>query len=506
MQRSVLDYLEQSADKFPDKIVFADNENSITYREFRKTAKAVATGLITRVKIGRNRPVVVLMERKIESLAGFFGVVYSGNFYVPVDFSMPAKRIELMIETLQPEAVIVTEKTKRIMEQVKYDGCVVDLQELMGAEINQEILDEAANRRIDTDPLYAIFTSGSTGVPKGVLVSHRSVIDLIDNFKEEFAFDETLVLGNQAPFDFDVSVKDIYSTLKNGGTMHVIPKMMFSMVARLIDYLNENQINTVIWATSALRIVENLNVFSQKLPKHLRTVMFSGEVMPNKVLNYWRNYLPDVMYVNLYGPTEITCNCTFYKVDRPFADEEALPIGVAFKNTDVFLLDAERKSPVEPGQTGELCVRGSSLALGYYNNEDKTKEAFIQNPLNSMYPETIYCTGDLVRYAEDGNLMFVSRKDYQIKHMGHRIELSEIEIAINALPFVEASCCIYDEQEEKIVCFYQAAEQCDRELLKSLGKTLPKYMFPNRLEHYEKLPLNKNAKIDRNLLKEKLRG
>lgn len=506
MQRSVLDYLEQSADKFPDKIVFADNENSITYREFRKTAKAVATGLITRVKIGRNHPVVVLMERKIESLAGFFGVVYSGNFYVPVDFSMPAKRIELMIETLQPEAVIVTEKTKRIMEQVKYDGCVVDLQELMGAEINQEILDEAANRRIDTDPLYAIFTSGSTGVPKGVLVSHRSVIDLIDNFKEEFAFDETLVLGNQAPFDFDVSVKDIYSTLKNGGTMHVIPKMMFSMVARLIDYLNENQINTVIWATSALRIVENLNVFSQKLPKHLRTVMFSGEVMPNKVLNYWRNYLPDVMYVNLYGPTEITCNCTFYKVDRPFADEEALPIGVAFKNTDVFLLDAERKSLVEPGQTGELCVRGSSLALGYYNNEDKTKEAFIQNPLNSMYPETIYCTGDLVRYAEDGNLMFVSRKDYQIKHMGHRIELSEIEIAINALPFVEAACCIYDEQEEKIVCFYQAAEQCDRELLKSLGKTLPKYMFPNRLEHYEKLPLNKNAKIDRNLLKEKLRG
>lgn len=502
MQRSVLDYLEQSADKFPDKIVFADNENSITYQEFRKTAKAVATGLITHVKTGRNRPVVVLIERKIESIAGFFGVVYSGNFYVPVDFSIPAKRIELMIETLQPEAVIVTEKTKRIMEQVKYDGCVLDLQELAGTAINEEILDEVAEQRIDTDPLYAIFTSGSTGVPKGVLVSHRSVIDLIDNFKEEFAFDETLVLGNQAPFDFDVSVKDIYSTLKNGGTMYVIPKMMFSMVARLIDYLNENQINTVIWATSALRIVENLNVFSQKLPKHLRTVMFSGEVMPNKVLNYWRNYLPDVMYVNLYGPTEITCNCTFYKVDRPFADEEALPIGITFKNTDVFLLDAERKSLVEPGETGELCVRGSSLALGYYNNEEKTREAFIQNPLNPMYPETIYCTGDLVRYAEDGNLMFISRKDYQIKHMGHRIELSEIEIAINALPFVEAACCIYDEQEEKIVCFYQAAEQCDRELLRSLGKTLPKYMFPNRLEHYEKLPLNKNAKIDRTWLKE----
>ena len=118
MQRSVLDYLEQSADRFADKTVFADNENSITYREFRKQAKAVACGLITHAGIGRNRPVIVLIERKIESLAAFFGVVYSGNFYVPVDFSMPAKRIELMIETLQPEAVIVTEKTKRIMGQI----------------------------------------------------------------------------------------------------------------------------------------------------------------------------------------------------------------------------------------------------------------------------------------------------------------------------------------------------------------------------------------------------
>lgn len=504
MQRSVLDYLEQSADRFPDKIVFADNENSVTYRDFREQAKAIACGLIECAKTGRNRPVIVLIERKIESLAAFFGVVYSGNFYVPIDFSMPAKRIELMIETLGSEVVIVTEKTKRIMEQVSYEGCVADLQELTGTAINQGNLDEIANQRIDTDPLYAIFTSGSTGVPKGVLVSHRSVIDLIDNFKEEFGFDETIVLGNQAPFDFDVSVKDIYSTLKNGGTMYVIPKMMFSMVARLIDYLNENQINTVIWATSALRIVENLNVFSQKMPEYLRTVMFSGEVMPNKVLNYWRKHLPDVMYVNLYGPTEITCNCTFYKVDRPYADEEALPIGVPFRNTDVFLLDDARKSEVARGEKGELCVRGSSLALGYYNNEEKTAEAFIQNPLNTTYPETIYCTGDLVRYAEDGNLMFISRKDYQIKHMGHRIELSEIEIAVNALPFVEAACCIYDEKEEKIVCFYQAAEECDRELLKSLGKALPKYMFPNRLEYFEKLPLNKNAKIDRTWLKERL--
>ena len=444
MQRSVLDYLEESAERFPEKIVFADDKDKICYHEFQNQAKAVATALADCVKVGRNQPVVVFIERSIESLISFFGVAYSGNFYVPVDCQMPAKRIELIFQTLSPKAAIVTEGTKKVMEELPYDGKVLELQELIRTKVNQEMLDKIAAQRIDTDPLYAMFTSGSTGVPKGVLVGHRSVIDLIDNFKEEFGFDETLMLGNQAPFDFDVSVKDIYSTVKNGGTMHVIPKVMFSMVASLIDYLNKNEINTVIWATSALRIIENLNVFSQKTPAYLRTVMFSGEVMPNKVLNYWRKYLPDAMYVNLYGPTEITCNCTFYKVDKPFANEDTLPIGTAFQNTDILLLDGERKNEVEFGQVGEICVRGSSLALGYYNNWEKTKEAFIQNPLNSWYPELIYCTGDLGRYVEDGNLMFISRKDYQIKHMGHRIELGEIEIAINALSFVEAACCIYD--------------------------------------------------------------
>lgn len=246
----------------------------------------------------------------------------------------------------------------------------------------------------------------------------------------------------------------------------------------------------------------NLKALGKEIPTCLKTVMFSGEVMPNKVLNYWRQYLPDVTYVNLYGPTEITCNCTYYIVNRPFADDEVLPIGNAFKNTDILLLNEENQ-PAAPGEQGEICVRGSSLALGYYNNPQKTAEAFCQNPLNSAYPELIYRTGDLGSYNDKGELMFLSRKDHQIKHMGHRIELGEVEVAINALPFVDAACCIYDTKNEKIVLFYQAKESCDRDLLKSLGKSLPKYMFPNKLMYFEALPLNKNAKIDRTLLKEK---
>lgn len=180
---------------------------------------------------------------------------------------------------------------------------------------------------------------------------------------------------------------------------------------------------------------------------------------------------------------------------------EVLPIGKPFKNKQILLLD-ENGRPVPKGQTGEICVRGNSLALGYYNNPEKTKEAFRQNPLNDKYPELIYYTGDLGREAEDGNLVFMSRKDYQIKHMGHRIELGEIETAANAVSGIQSCCCIYDEEDNRIRMVYVAPGMTDKDILKELQKSLPKYMCPNRLVAVEKMPMNKNNKIDRVYLKD----
>ncbi len=499
MFTNVLDYLDISVEKYAEKTALSDSKNQVTYSQLGSLSDSIGTAVSDKCK-SKNAPVVVFIDRNIESVISFMGIAKSGNFYVPVDRQLPVKRVELIVKTLNPVAAVIWERDNKILDEIGFEGQRILYDDAVTYTADKEKLAFIREKAIDTDPLYAIFTSGSTGVPKGVLVCHRSVIDLIENFKVAFDFDDTRVFGNQAPFDFDVSVKDIYSCIRNGATMHVIPKLFFSFPAKLIACINERKINTVIWATSALRIIENLNAFEKTLPETLRTVMFSGEVMPNKVLNYWRSKLPDVNYVNLYGPTEITCNCLYYKVDKPFKDEDALPIGVPFKNTDILLLDGDTLV-TEPDVKGEICVRGTSLAHGYYNNPEKTAEAFCQNPLNKVYPELIYRTGDLAKYGEDGLIYFVSRKDYQIKHMGHRIELSEVEIAVNSLPYIEAGCCIYDKKNEQIVLFYQSENECEREIMIDGCKLLPKYMMPNRMIHFTSLPMTKNAKIDRVKLK-----
>ena len=224
--------------------------------------------------------------------------------------------------------------------------------------------------------------------------------------------------------------------------------------------------------------------------------------MPNKQLNIWRKFLPDVTYSNLYGPTEITDACTFYTVDREFSDDESLPIGKPMKNTDILVLN-DKDELVKGDEIGELCVRGTSLAMGYYNNPEKTSAAFVQNPLNKAVPEIIYRTGDLVKYNEFGELLYLSRKDFQIKHLGHRIELGEIETAASSIEEITLCCCLYDDKKQKIVLFMDS--DLDKEYVKEkLLLSIPEYMIPGKYIYVEDMPINANGKIDRVKLKEML--
>lgn len=494
MIRNILDYLEQSARHYPDKIAFADEMSTCTYKELWETARSVGTKLANYVP--PRSPVPVFMEKRVETIYAFLGAVYAGCFYVLLDSKLPSERLKQILQTLQSEVLVLHPDYEKQFKALEYEGNVVNILEALQEEEDAVLLETIREQRLDIDPLYAIFTSGSTGIPKGVLVSHRSVIDFMEEFVDIFGITDKDVIGNQAPFDFDVSVKDIYSTLKTGATMQIIPKKMFSFPTKLLDYLDEREITTLIWAVSALCIVTTLKGLEYKVPQKVNKIIFSGEVMPIKHLNEWKKYLPDALYANVYGPTEITCNCTYYIVDREFQPGESLPIGQPFPNEKVFLLDEGNQLVREAGKKGEICVSGTALSLGYYRNPEQTKKVFVQNPLNEKYLERIYRTGDMAYYGHDGYLYFASRKDFQIKHMGHRIELGEIELAMEMAEGIRRACCTYDEPENKIIAFYEGEAE-KRQIVRALGKKLPAYMIPNVWVKMDRLPITKNGKIDR---------
>ncbi|MEG2928581.1 MAG: amino acid adenylation domain-containing protein [Oscillospiraceae bacterium] len=496
---NVLSYLEQSAKSSGDKIAFADIEQEVSFEKLEKTARQVGTALAQ--KLPPRSPAVFYGEKSAFLMCGFLGAVYAGCFYVLIDPKHPVARVKAILSTLGTSVVICEEKYRAQVGLLGVEGEILVLEELAKTEENPKKLAQIRTKSIDIDPLYAIFTSGSTGVPKGVVVSHRSTIDFIDNFTETFGITSEDVIANQAPFDFDVSVKDIYSGLKTGATVAIIPRSYFSFPTKLMDFLCEKKATTLIWAVSALCFVTTMNGLSYKTPKTLKKIMFSGEVMPIKHLNKWREALPNATYVNLYGPTEITCNCMYYILDREFTDSEVLPLGVNFANEKVFLLGENGEQVTASGELGEICVSGTALSLGYFGDREKTDKVFVQNPLNKFYNEQIYCTGDLARYGEDGNLYYVTRKDFQIKHMGHRIELGEIETAINSVEGVNRTCCVYLEEKQKVLAFYDGGAD-KKQITAAIKTTLPAFMLPNVFVKLDTLPMTKNGKIDRAKLKQ----
>ena len=494
MVQNILDYLEASAAECPDKAAFEDLEASYTYAQVVEYGKRIGSALAG--LLPQNAPVPVLMEKEAWTLNVFMGAVYAGCFYSLVEPEQPAERILTILSTLEAELLVTSRKLEEKVRALGFSGKILLAEELAEQEIREEALKVRREAFCDVDPLYTNFTSGSTGTPKGVVVSHRSVIDFTEHFVRLFGIGRDDVIANQAPFDFDVSVKDIFPALKTGATIEVIPKKFFSVPKKLLDFLDDRKVTNLTWAVSALCIISMLKGFRYKVPGTIRRVMFSGEVMPVKHLNYWRSYLPDALYVNLYGPTEITCNCTYYIVDREFAEDELLPVGRAFPNERVFLLDEEDRLLTEPGKLGEICVSGTALALGYYRNWEKTEEVFTQNPLNRRYLEPVYRLG---RYDEHGELYYVTRKDFQIKHMGHRIELGEIEAAFQALDGISRACCIYDEPNTKIIGFYVGTPEA-KEIIDGLAGKLPRFMIPNVFCKVEQMPITKNGKIDRKAL------
>ena len=492
MRSTVLCDLETIALKYPDKIAYSDTKEAFSFSQILDLSKRIGSCLALRTQT--RQAVVVYMEKRAYNIVAFLGAVYAGCFYVPIDSSMPLERIDLILNTLQSCIVIYDDTTKGTMGEFPETIEKVYYKDAILCEINQMILDQVRHHTKSTDLLYVLFTSGSTGVPKGVSISHAAVIDFMDWICEKYCLDAATCLCNQAPFYFDASVPDIYIPMKTGASVFIPPKLYYTFPKKILQYIADNNVNTLIWVPSALCNVVNCRAFQTTVPTSIRLVIFCGEVMPCKHLNVWRRFVPNALYVNMYGPTEATYACMYYDIKREFRDDDILPLGKACENCEICLITDDNRE-AEEGEIGEICILGQCLSNGYYNNSPKTDDVFVQNPLNTKWKEVMYKTGDLA-YRKDGDVFFAGRKDFQVKRLGHRIELGEIESAVMSISEVESACCVFDNKNDDIIAFY-SGEAEKKSVMKALERKLPHYMLPTRCEHIISMPLNLNGKIDR---------
>lgn len=550
---NLLSYLYATAAHYPYKPAFISETSTFTFSELKSKSEIIGSFIAN--KNIYNEPVLVFMEKSPEEVSALLGVICSGNYYVAIDLEMAETRLSHIIDITGAKLMICDKDTKEKAESLGFKGEIYNYDEIITGEIAREVLLKIYQKAQDTNPVYLVFTSGSTGVPKGVMASHRNIIDYIEGLGEILECDENTVFGNQAPLYLDASLKDIYTTLKYGATTYFIPKKLFMAPVKLIEYLNEHKINTICFVSSALTIFTKLSVFEYVKPKYLRIIAFGGEVFPLSHFKQWKEACPNVKFINLYGATECTGMSSYYVVEDMKSIENGIPIGKPLPNTEILLLDEEGNQivksiqgteisiidkegnptvkqltdteifrqdkkdlaigellpdtkisqivgegkTVEKGLQGEICIGGTGLALGYYKDVEKTKEKFVNNPLSDGMSKLIYKTGDIGYYGEDGEIYFAGRKDNQIKHRGYRIELEEIEACGNEAQGVERGVCHYDNDKEIIIFFYEGSIEPDK-VKEYFRNKLAGYMVPGKIVKLDKIPVMAGGKIDRKAL------
>lgn len=493
--KNLIKKFEIIVDLYPKKVAVYDTETRVTYEQIYIKSRALTNAIPTNLV---NRPILIFLPKSTDSLITIIAILYSNNFYVPIDIKTPKDKLKLIIKNLKPKLIITNEVLKDFLTN-KVLECQVDIVSVDKIQTNANSnLNSRSSCKLSREnkPAYCIYTSGSTGTPKGVLISHASLENFINWSIKTFQINDSSIIGNQSPLYFDVSVMDIFTTLCTGATLYLIPEYLFGFPNKLIEFVTQKNIDHVIWVPSVLSSVSrNKAIGNNNLS--LKNVLFAGETLDVNDLLYWQKNVKNACFHNLYGPTESTVIASYYKImDRHQGD--LIPIGKPIDNVFYKVVNSMNQK-TELGEKGELLISGISLALCYINDPYQTSLSFIK--INGE-KEKWYKTGDIVRVDKNGDIIFLGRKDSQIKFMGYRIELGEIEVAASKIDSVEQNCVIFDKKRNILILIFSSnLKKTDNRMIKlKLMDKLPKYMVPTKLRQISKMPLNNNGKIDRKLL------
>lgn len=451
-----------------------EEERALFFEETMEMSAKVASFLL-RHNI-HNEPIIVPTDSKADAVTFFFGIALSGNYYVPLDKETPEGRLK----------DIVSIGDIHYSFGLTADGLtLLNKEEAFSFSIDKTAILDAYSKHKEEDPLYLMFTSGSTGKPKGVLKSHKNILSFVKNFEETFpSFGKGRHFCNQAPLYFDASSKDIYLALATESALYFPSKSVYALPKTTIDYLNDNHIDTLLWVPSALTLIAKLRTLKFMKPLYLRNVYFIGESFMPKYLNMWTTALPNTHFVNWYGSTEVAGAALYFEIPGTMDETKPLPVGKPLKNNEVLL------------DEGEILLSSDQVALGYVKDEERNAKTFVMKNGKRWLR-----TGDYGSFDKDGNVVFESRKDYQIKHLGYRIELQDIEVAVSSLEGILSSCALYQKDKDAIVLALELSDNgrniSDGEWIRRFKSVLPEYMIPKRIIRLDKMPLNPNGKIDR---------
>jgi len=513
--------LTESAAQLPEHPALVFGEEHITYKQLDEITSKLARTLLDH-GVRRGDRVAVYLNKSAQSVLCLFGILKAGAAYIPLDPNAPPARLSYILQNAGVRCLLTSSRKYGNVRQLLDGGggietvVVTDLragiEDIPGvttvpwSRVQERTAGKISNNTIETDLAYILYTSGSTGVPKGVMISHLNALTFINWCHDEFGVTSSDRVSSHAPLHFDLSIFDIFTTLKSGATIYPVPEEYSIFPKRLIQFIRESKIT--VWYSVPSILVHmmvhgNLKYYS--FP-HLKTILFAGEVFPAKYLRELMAIIPHASYHNLYGPTE-TNVCTFYSVSEVEPGRtKAIPIGKACRNIEVFALDEQGRVVSAPGAEGELYVRGSCVAMGYWGDAKKTEAAFVRNHLASHHDEKMYRTGDIVTLDENGDYHLVGRRDHMIKSRGYRIELGEIESVLYGHELIKEAVVVAVPDElitnrlKAFIVPLAPNAMSEIEVEKYLSGRVPHYMVPETVEFRESLPKTSTGKIDRTLL------